>query len=1035
MRRIAALFPLVLIAHTLAQPLVLDDFEDISDWQVITADGVELETSRVETPDGHAIRLDFDFVAGGGYCVIHKDLDLDLPENYRFSFRVRADAPDNNLEFKLVSADDVWWVVKRAYHFPTDWTRIGYKRRHLTFAWGPSGGTPLKSIDAIEFAISSSSGGKGSVYIDDLTFEPLPPDAPYTGTPTLSTSPPDSGVPAELPDDESVHWTPSEPGATFDMDFGVAREFSALELDWSGEGAVSYDVLTSLDGKTWDADASVKGSPAGTQRLFMPETEAHFLRIAVTEPGLRLEHVEVHPLDYASNWNEYFARVAEALPPGYLPATFLGRQTFWTVMGSPGNTAEALMNEDGQIELKKGGYSLEPFVRLNGNLLTWADALTSQSLEDGYLPIPTVRWTLPGASLGVTALASPGDPSVLIARYALTNTSDAPVKGDLLLALRPLQVLPPWQNLNITGGIGHVERLNTDANGYTIGGSRQVAFSEPARRFGVTSAARRLVTDYAAMGIVPDAPSIDDADALATGIASFPFALAPGETKTLVVSTPMDTAGPNVTPSLIMWDGRLVETATYWRQQLSRVSITLPDSGAQFRNTLYSNLAYILINRDGPAIQPGSRTYERAWIRDGAMTSAALLSAGHADEVVEYLDWYAAYQFDNGKIPCVVDHRGADPVDENDSCGEYIYAVWNCYEHTHDTEFLRRHAPHVRRAVDYLESLIARRSTPGYAAAQGLKGAEYGLVPESISHEGYSAKPMHSYWDDMFVLRGLIDAISIAEALGDSEDAGEYAGVRNRFRDSLVRSMLLATELHGINYIPGCVELGDFDATSTAIAVFPCALLGTIPEPQLHNTFDRYWDFFVARRDGEKMWRAYTPYELRLVNTFVRLGQPDRAHALLDFFFMHQFPPAWNHWAEVVHRNPREPAFIGDMPHTWVGSAFVNSAFSMFAYVHDGKLVLGAGLRPEWVESDTGAGIDGLCTTLGPVSYTVRCDGARTIYNLSVESWPEDGVWLANPTGHAVTALTIDGEPVDQDGGELINIAVPASEVELIHGS
>ena len=1032
MRRLAALAPLLLAAAAAAQPVVLDDFDNVSGWQAITADGVELRTSLADTPDGHAIRLDFDFVAGGGFCVIHKDLDLELPANYRFSFRIRADAPDNNLEFKLISGDDVWWVNKRAYHFPNDWTRIGYKRRHLSFAWGPSGGTPQEHINAIEFAIASSSGGKGSVYIDDLTFEPLPPDAPYTGTPTLIASPPDRGVPAELPGDGRVHWTPGEAGATLDIDFGVAREFSAAGLDWSGDGAVSYDVLTSLDAVTWDAGASVKDSPEGVQRLFMPETEARYLRVVTTRPGPSLERIVIHPLDYARNWNEYFARVAEELPRGRLPAPFLGRQTFWTVIGAPNDEREALINEHGLIELEKGGYSLEPFVRIGGRLNTWADAAASWSLESGSLPIPSVRWLLGGATLETTAFVSTGDDPVLMARYALTNRSRSPIRGELLLAVRPFQVLPPWQNLNITGGVGRVARLEADANGYMIDGSRPVAFSEPAQAFGVTSAARRLVTDYAVSGTLPEESSIEDADGLAAGLAAFPFALAPGETKTLVVATPMGTA-PSARPDPTVWDKVHAETAAYWEGELGRVRLPLPNSGARLRNTLRSNLAYILINRDGPAIQPGSRTYERAWIRDGAMTSAALLRAGFADEVVEYLDWYAQYQFDNGKIPCVVDRRGADPVDEHDSCGEYIYAVRNCYEHTRDTEFLRRHAPHVRRAVDYLESLIARRSTPEYAAAPGLKGAEFGLVPESISHEGYSAKPMHSYWDDMFVLRGLIDAVTIADALGDDKDAGEYAAVRDRFRSSLVRSMLLSTEIHGIDYIPGCVELGDFDATSTAIAVFPCNLLGTIPEPQLHNTFDRYWDFFVARRDGTREWRDYTPYEIRLIDTFVRLGQPERAHALLDFFLTDQFPPAWNHWAEVVHRDPREPAFIGDMPHTWVGSAFVNAAFSMFAYERDGGLVLGAGLRPDWVASDTGAGINGLHTTLGVVSYTVKADDARTVCDLSLEHWPEGGVWLANPTGCDIRSLLIDGEPADFDGTVPIHLTAPAKRVELLH--
>ena len=36
-------------------------------------------------------------------------------------------------------------------------------------------------------------------------------------------------------------------------------------------------------------------------------------------------------------------------------------------------------------------------------------------------------------------------------------------------------------------------------------------------------------------------------------------------------------------------------------------------------------------------------------------------------------------------------------------------------------------------------------------------------------------------------------------------------------------------------------------------------------------------------------------------------------------------PAAWNQWPEVVHRDSLAPKFLGDLPHTWVGSDFVRS--------------------------------------------------------------------------------------------------------------
>jgi len=50
------------------------------------------------------------------------------------------------------------------------------------------------------------------------------------------------------------------------------------------------------------------------------------------------------------------------------------------------------------------------------------------------------------------------------------------------------------------------------------------------------------------------------------------------------------------------------------------------------------------------------------------------------------------------------------------------------------------------------------------------------------------------------------------------------------------------------------------------------------------------------------------------------LNQSEKAHELIDYFMGQQRPRGWYHWAEVVWNSYRTPAFIGDMPHTWVGS-------------------------------------------------------------------------------------------------------------------
>src|SRR3546814_2842652 len=73
-------------------------------------------------------------------------------------------------------------------------------------------------------------------------------------------------------------------------------------------------------------------------------------------------------------------------------------------------------------------------------LASWADVEISQSLQDGYLPIPDVAWKHPAFGLHVTAFAhGDAEQAQLVARYRLENTTDRPRAYTLALAIRPLQ--------------------------------------------------------------------------------------------------------------------------------------------------------------------------------------------------------------------------------------------------------------------------------------------------------------------------------------------------------------------------------------------------------------------------------------------------------------------------------------------------------------------------------------------------------------------------------------------------------------------
>lgn len=1012
---------------TSRKSILLDDFETLDGWSAIASPSARLEIAQDTGRTGRSMRLDFEFQDGAGWVIARKAFPLRLPDNFAFHFFTRGDAPPGDTEFKLVdSRENVWWFKQREQVIPKDWRPVTVKRRHISLAWGPGG--PLSEVVVIELAFAPGAPGKGSVWIDELSFEEREPIHAYTLNPVIRASTAADGQPpdAVLDPNPATRW---HSGALAEeqwllLDFLTPREYGGLVIDWDSEDyAVDYEVQVSDDGENWETARRVRDGDGRRDYLYLPDAESRYLRLNLQRSsrgqGYGIGRVLVQSYEFSSSPNHFFEAVARDAPRGLYPRYLQGEQCYWTVVGVSGDGKEALLNQDGALEVDKGGFTIEPFLFADGRLITWADVDARQDLAEGYLPIPTVRWEGERFWFAVTAFAAgqPGE-SALYARYRVANLGSESRHLTLYLALRPFQVNPPWQSLNTNGGVASIRELDYADQTIRVNGSaKTVKVLTAPDRFRAATFDQGSLTDYLAAGKLPEPSRVSDDLGYASGALEYAWDLKPGETREVVLRIPFHAAGADW--PVVATDAeaatrveRLLEqTARDWTARLDRVDLELPPAAQQLVRSIKSNLAYILINRDGPAIQPGSRAYARSWIRDGALTSAALLGMGHTEEVREFLQWYVGYQGPDGAIPCCVDGRGADPVPEHDSHGEFIYAVMEYYRYTRDVGFLRQMWPAVVGAVGYIDALRQQRLTEKYRNDPDWL-AYGGLAPESISHEGYASEPRHSYWDNFFILRGLKDAATMAVILDEDAQAERLAALRDDFRRDLYASIRETLKRHQIDFIPGAVELGDFDATSTTIAVDPGGELGRLPQPALDRTFERYDEFF-RQRLADANWEAYTPYEWRVVGTMIRLGFRDRALAQMAFLMDGQRPAAWNQWAEVVWRDPQAPRFIGDMPHTWVGSDFIRAARSLFVYEReaDQALVIGAGLPAAWVESPEGVTIRRLPTWHGTLNYRMAMAGPDTLrVRLTGDvTVPPGRIVLHSPLDRPPRAVTVNG--------------------------
>jgi hypothetical protein len=1066
--------PLILAALALAAPAyaqtprVLDPFEALTPWAADASTDVFSTLTAVDGHDGRAMRLSYDFNGRSGYAFAARSIDLDVPENYEISFWLRGEMAPNTLEIKFVDAsgDNVHWRQIRGFRANAEWTRYVIKARQILWAWGPNPDRTFRGARRIEFVVTAGEGGAGWIEVDQLELRPLAPEPSVAPRPLASATSEDGlNVAARAVDgDLTTGWRTAGAGAqSLTLDLGYQREFGGVTLRWAeGLAASHYRLMASSDRRDWRELAAVADGDGGVDWLRTPEASARWLRLELQAPtadgpalatqagagqmpGARradayaLNAVEVEPLSFGESPTAFIRAVAKESRRGLYPRGFVGEQPYWTLVGVDGGGESGLISEDGAIELRRGGPSIEPFVLDNGRLVTWADVNISQGLQDGDLPIPTVVWASDDWTLAVTAFAE-GTPeqAQLYGQYVLTNTSNRPRTLTLALMARPFQVNGPSQFLAIPGGVGPIEQIDWNGSMLVLNdairiGSLTTPDAVALSPFAAGADPRSLLT-AAGRRRDPGTRQVEsDGDALTAGALLYDVTLAPGESRTFGLVARLAGPTPDTAPvadAAGMLDAARSRVAAAWREKLDRFDLTLPPAQQRMEDVMRSSLAHMLMSRQGPILQPGTRSYNRSWIRDGAMMAEGLNRLGHAELSADYLRWFAPLVFDNGKVPCCADARGADPVPENDSHGEFVFLAAETFRYTRDEALLRAVWPQVQAAIGYMDTLRASTRTEEFQTAD--KRHLFGLLPPTISHEGYSDQPAYSYWDDFWGLLGYRDAAYIADVLGDAAAAARIREGEAQFKADIMASVAATARVHGIDWIAGAADRGDFDATSTTIALSPGGLIDDLPPELLTGTFDKWWANFTARQENRQAWKDYTPYELRNVGALVRLGRRDEALRALDFYFADLRPRAWNGWAEVVGRDEREPRFIGDMPHAWISSDYIRSALDLLVYERDRDhaLVLADGAPTAWLDGE-GVGVSGVRTAWGPLTYNLRRDGDGYRLTLDGRATPPGGFIIRWPSGQTPPArVRIDGRPAAWSGPEL---AVPtgARRVEL----
>jgi len=1008
-------------------------FDDPSAWQVVASGQAEGRLSRISTDDAKpGLRLDYDFHGGGGFVVIRQVRRFTLPETFEIGFRLRGEGPPNHFEFKVADPGgaNVWRYLRQEFSLPESWSGFRFHERDLPFAWGPAGGGAPSEVEAIEFVIAAGPGGKGVLELAAPSFDDQSLRQPHA----VQASSRMAGFAAEnVMDHESTGgWRAAADDAKpwWSVDFGRMLRFGGLVIAWpDGLPPRAYQVEISGDGASWTHIYQATAALGEKSHIPAPRAEARYLRIRFgSSDCAALQSIVLRPDAFSHTPNEFIHAVAADFPRGWFPRYWHREQSYWTPVGSPEGKRRALINEEGLVETDEAGFSLEPFILTNDGLFTWAEAETSLALPQGGAPMPTVTWKAAGMRLEILPWVDgrAGDLTLHV-NYRLRCRKPLP-NTRLIVAVRPFQVNPPWQAFRNLGGRSPIRRIHCETGGMRVDDRTITCTPHPAG-MGAAAFEEGGVIAYLANGLIPPHQQASDGSGLAS--AAMVWHLPAGESSLdVTVSYPyFDRNKPAVA------NGRANALAR-WRNTLGKVEWQVPGCAIPAFDCFRTAAGHILINRDGPAIQPGPRRYTRSWVRDCVIMGAALAKAGLPHALREFLSWYAQFQRDDGFVPCVVDRDGVDWLVEHDSHGQFLWGIREVFRDGGDRRFLRKMLSHVRKAADYLIVLRAQRLTDDYRS--GEHAACFGLLPESASHEGYLAHPVHSYWDDFWGVRGLEAAADIAGLLGLTDDAARWQTAADELQMDLLRSLDKVIAGKHLAYIPGSVEWADFDPTATSNAIAMLDFAAVLPSGPLHAMLDTYLDGFHRKHCGEIPWNNYTAYEIRIIGAFVRLGKRAEANKLLEFFLSDRRPVEWNQWPEITWRDARSPGHLGDVPHTWIAAEYLLAVASMVACEREdtASLVLASGMPWQWIAGEIGFAVNHLPTRFGTLDFKITAAGSHTIHVTVGGSikMPPGGLTIAPPLPHDMRILSAtdsngDAVAIDTSGESVAVLALPFQAV------
>ncbi|MFO7871457.1 MAG: hypothetical protein R6V03_08510 [Kiritimatiellia bacterium] len=654
-----------------------------------------------------------------------------------------------------------------------------------------------------------------------------------------------------------------------------------------------------------------------------------------------------HNLDWV--WPYWVERQFNPRDPSFVPRSFSFThinltQRNWTAVALPDSDMYAIVDPRGLVTPLDTGWSLDAWVSAEGDRLV--PSRCKNAVQHMYCGERlAVRTCVEERGMKIESTAemhrAGGAGSVLRVEWK----AEGPGGAQLCVALRPYN----------PEGVQFIDSVEPEAkgSGWRVNGRTSVAFDRvparcPASTYRKGDVFHRLSEDSLESGVRCPV-------GMATAAAVFP--VKENGPDSVAVEIPMKEK-----PARPARVGGRYRPEKSWELLDGKIpAFDVPDRRMSY---IYEAAARTLLVLSAGEVYPGPYTYRRFWFRDACVMLNALLALNHEEPCRR------AFEHSFGRRQTV---RGffQSPQGEWDSNGQVLWLAgrWHSLSgNPMSADILKI----LRKGADWL---CRKRIS-------GLPGRPHrGLLPSGFSAEHFGPNNYY-YWDNFWGVAGLRSAAAVFESHGQGECREKWSRDADSYEQCIlddIERIPPERSRGGIPAAPG--RRMDAGAVGSLVADYPLRLF-----PPRHERITGTLEFLMKEcmiDDGffhDMTHSGINPYlTLHLAQVLLRCGDARFERLVRKVAGL---ASSTGQWPEAVHPVTLGGC-MGDGQHGWAAAEWVLMMRALFVREEEGKLVIGSGLFPEWLESGEVLRFGPTPTPYGPV--TVRVDTSREKPEVKVE--------------------------------------------------